>query len=63
MIGRLVNWVRAQNETTQGLVVAGTLGLSVVIIVVLVIGILTRARPLHLGRRPVRWSGPQSGAA
>ena len=40
MIVRLVNWVRAQNETTQGLVVAGTLGLTVVVIAV-VISILT----------------------
>jgi hypothetical protein len=41
MIARLVSWVRAQNETTQGLVVASTLGLSVVVIVIVVIGILT----------------------
>ncbi|HXW08848.1 MAG TPA: hypothetical protein VD833_26695 [Vicinamibacterales bacterium] len=40
MIVRLVNWVRAQNETAQGLMVAGTLGLTVVVIAV-VISILT----------------------
>lgn len=40
MMIRLVSWVRAQNETTQGLVVASTLGLTVVVFAV-VISILT----------------------
>jgi hypothetical protein len=41
MIPTLVRWVRAQNETTQSLVVAGTLGLSVVMLVVIIVGVLT----------------------
>lgn len=40
MIGRLINWVRAQDEPIQGLVAAGTLGLSVLMIA-LFIGIFT----------------------
>ncbi len=41
MIVRLVDWVRAQNETTQGLVVASTLGVSLLVMVIVIISILT----------------------
>jgi hypothetical protein len=40
MIGDLVAWVRAQSDTTQGFLVVGSLGLSVVVIAV-IISILT----------------------
>ena len=40
MAVRLINWLRARSDTTQSLVVVGTLGLSAVVIA-LVIGILT----------------------
>lgn len=40
MAVRLINWLRAQGDTTQSLVVIGTLGLSTLMIA-LVIDILT----------------------
>jgi hypothetical protein len=37
MIVKLIGWVRAQNETTQGLIIAGALGMTVLVLVVVAI--------------------------